>query len=502
MNSFEIPLLRDIKYGHCIDDFAVMNFLASPEGLRLRPPLFPLFDIPFAIGDVIVGFYYGNDDTIYLAKVSATFLLTIYKIDLPKNKITSIFTLASVSRNERPSMRIHSSYSFWLISGKLYKLVNDTFTEIDISKGDIKPRDIIDLEVLNSTMYLLSSSKGEVFFTYDFSEFKKWEAFTVKSYVGKGVGLGEINNNLCIFMEHGMEVWYGQPSSDGLFPLTKRRELSLPFQLVSNRTLENDGTYLTGVFYSIDGKFAIIRFDGQEMKILDNAPLFDYFRPERSNIDLNDSLVSSMFNYNNNTYYVLFFNLPNGDLNNKYYPNVAFCLHLDLGVWTLLKNQNSFSANYHINVKHKVYNLLINDDNSDITICEASGLLEPNVDNVFTFDGIIMTDYFPSYKPYVTEQLTFLYFYENTISEQLNSEEGGMFIDMFISYKRDFPVEPDYRLTILGTELEDSREKIIKLNYNLFGINGGVVRFKLEFKRCNSYRFNFLLKGIHGKERV
>ncbi|OAM01121.1 hypothetical protein [Wolbachia endosymbiont of Dactylopius coccus] len=98
MNSFEIPLLRNIKYGHCIDDFTVMNFLATPEGLRLRPPLFPLFDIPFAIGDVIVGFYYGNDDTIYLAKVSATFLLTIYKIDLPKSKYKSIFTLASVSR--------------------------------------------------------------------------------------------------------------------------------------------------------------------------------------------------------------------------------------------------------------------------------------------------------------------------------------------------------------------------------------------------------------------
>ncbi|MDG7057547.1 MAG: hypothetical protein LKM43_05400 [Wolbachia endosymbiont of Penenirmus auritus] len=68
MNSFEIPLLRNIKYGHCIDDFTVMNFLACPEGLRLRPPLFPIFDIPFAIGNIIVGFYYGNNDTIYLAK--------------------------------------------------------------------------------------------------------------------------------------------------------------------------------------------------------------------------------------------------------------------------------------------------------------------------------------------------------------------------------------------------------------------------------------------------
>lgn len=502
MNSFEIPLLRDIKYGHCIDDFTVMNFLASPEGLRLRPPLFPLFDIPFAIGDVIVGFYYGNDDTIYLAKVSATFLLTIYKIDLPKSRITSIFTLASVSRDDRPSMCNCNNYKFWLISGKLYKLVDDTFTEIDISKGDIKPKDIVDFEVMNSTLYLLSSSKGEVFYTSDFAEFKKWEAFNIRSYAGKGVGLGVIKNNLCIFTQSGMEVWYGQPSSDGVFPLTKRLDLSFSYKLISKRTLENDGNYLIGAFHLIDGKFVIIRFDGQEMKKLDNAPLFDYFRPEKSSIDLNDSLVSSMFNYNNNTYYVLFFNLPNGDLNNKYYPNVAFCLHLNLGVWTLLKNQNSFSANYHINVKHKVYNLLINDGSSDITVCEASGLLEEDVDNVFTFNGIIITDYFPSSKPYITEQLTFLYFYENTISEQLNSEEGGMFIDMFISYKRDFPVEPDYRLTILGTELEDSREKVIKLNYNLFGINGGVVRFKFEFKRYNSYKFNFLLKGIYGKERI
>ncbi|WP_395463558.1 hypothetical protein [Wolbachia endosymbiont of Cantharis cryptica] len=378
-------------------------------------------------------------------------------------------------------------------------MVNDTFTEIDISKGNIKPQNIVDLEILNSTMYLLSGSKGEVFYTNDFSEFKKWEAFTVKSYVGKGVGLGEINNNLCIFMEHGMEVWYGQPSSDGLFPLTKRRELSLPYQLVSNRTLENDGNYLIGAFYLIDGKFVVIRFDGQKMEVLDNAPLFDYFRPEKSSIDLNDSLVSSMFNYNNNTYYVLFFNLPNGDLNNKYYPDVAFCLHFGLGIWTLLKNQNSFSANYHVNIKRKVYNLLVNDGDSDITICEASGLLEGDV---YTFDGIIKTDYFPSSKPYVTEQLTFSYFYENTISEQLNSEEGGMFVDMFVTSRRDFPVEPDYRLTIFGTELEDSREKVIKLNYNLFGINSGVVRFMFVFMRHNSSRSSFLLRGIDGKERI
>ncbi|MGL9688589.1 MAG: hypothetical protein ACR5K6_02340 [Wolbachia sp.] len=350
MNSFEIPLLRNIKYGQCTDDFTVMDFLACPEGLRLRPPLFPIFDIPFAIGDIIVGFYYGNDDTIFLAEVSATFLLTIYKIDLTECKVTSIFTLANVSRDDRPSMHIYSDYSFWLISGKLYKLVDDIFTEIDISKGNIKPKDIIDFEILNSTMYLLSSSKGEVFYASDFAEFKDWETFTIDSCVGKGVGLGTVNNNLCIFTRHGMEVWYGQPSSDGLFPLNKRRELSLPYRLVSKRTLENDGSNLIGAFYLDDGKFVVIRFNGQEMEVLDNAPLFNYFRPEKNSIDLSDHLVSNMFNYNN-TYYLLFFNLLNGDLNNKYYPNVSFCLHFGSGIWTLLRNQNSFSANYHINVK-------------------------------------------------------------------------------------------------------------------------------------------------------
>ncbi|MDG7057546.1 MAG: hypothetical protein LKM43_05395 [Wolbachia endosymbiont of Penenirmus auritus] len=377
--------------------------------------------------------------------------------------------------------------------------MDDTFTEIDILKGDIKPCDLMDIEILNSTMYLLND-EGEVFYTSDFAEFKDWEAFSVDSYVGKGVGFGTVNNNLCIFTQRGMEVWYGQPSSDGLFPLTKRREMSFPYRLVNKRTLENDGNYLTGAFYLNDGRFVVIRFDGQEMKILDNAPLFDYFRPKESSITLEESLVSSVFNYNNNTYYVLFFNLPNGDLNNKYYPNISFCLHLDLGMWTLLKNQSSFSANYHINVKHKVYNLLVDDGNSDIKVCEASG--SNNNKSVYTFDGVIITDYFPSSKPYITEQLAFLYFYENTISEQLNSEEGGMFIDMFISSKRKFSLEPDYRLTIFGTELEDSREKVIKLNYNLFGINDGVVRFKFEFKRYNSCEFSFLLKGIYGKERI
>ncbi len=349
-------------------------------------------------------------------------------------------------------------------------------------------------------MYLLSSSKGEVFYASDFAEFKDWEAFTIDSYVGKGVGLGTDNNNLCIFTRHGMEVWYGQPSSDGLFPLTKRRELSLPYRLVSKRTLENDGSNLIGAFYLDDGKFVVIRFNVQEMEVLDNAPLFDYFRPEKSSIDLSDHLVSSMFNYNNNTYYLLFFNLPNSDLNNKYYPNVSFCLHFGSGIWTLLRNQNSFSANYHINVKHKVYNLLVDDGSSDIMVCETSR--SNNNKSVYAFDGVIITDYFPSYKPYITEQLTLLYFYENTISEQLNSEEGGMFIDMFISYKRRFPLEPDYQLTIFGTELEDSREKVIKLNYNLFGVDGGMVSFKFEFKRYNSYEFNFLLKKVYGKERT
>lgn len=493
MSSFEIPLLRDIKYGHGIDDFRVENFLATPEGLRLRPPLFPLFDVPFEVGDVVVGFYYGDSDTIYLAKVNAVFLLTIYKIDLQKGEYKSIFTLDKVSRDNRPSMCNCNDYKFWFISGKLYKLVGETFTEIDISQGDIKPKDIVDFEVMNGTLYLLSGSKAEVFYTSDFAEFKEWEAFTIVSYPGKGVGLGVINNNLCIFTQNGMEVWYGQPSSDGLFPLTKRREFSKPYQLVSKRTLENDGNYLIGAFHLNDGAFVVIRFDGQEMKILENAPLLDYFRPERSTIEFSHYLVSSMFNYNNNTYYVLFFNLPNGDLNNKYFPNVSFCLHLSLGIWTLFKNQN---ANYHINVKHKVYSLLIGDK---ITVCEVSSLL---AGEAITFDGAIVTDYFLPSKPYATEQLAFLYFYENIISEKLNIEEGGMFIDMYISYKREFPLEPEYRLTIFGTELEDSREKVIKLNYNLFGINSGVVRFMFVFKRYNSFKFSFLLKGIHGKERI
>ncbi|WP_343288783.1 hypothetical protein [Wolbachia endosymbiont of Encarsia formosa] len=74
----------DVKYGHAIDDFSVENFLATPEGLRLRPALSPVFDVPFANGDVIVGFYYGNDSTIYFAIVSAVFLLTIYHVDLEK----------------------------------------------------------------------------------------------------------------------------------------------------------------------------------------------------------------------------------------------------------------------------------------------------------------------------------------------------------------------------------------------------------------------------------
>lgn len=496
MNSFEIPLLRDIKYGHCTDDFRVENFLATPEGLRLRPPLFPLFDVPFEVGDSVVGFYYGSNDTIYLAKVSSTFLLTIYKIDLSKGEYKSIFTLANVSKTDRPSMCNCNDYKFWLISGKLYKLVEDTFTEIDISKGDIKPKDIVDFEVMNGTLYLLSSSKGEVFYTSDFAEFKKWEAFTVVSYPGKGIGLGVIRNNLCIFTQNGMEVWYGQPSSDGLFPLTKRRELSFPYQLVSKRTLENDGNYLIGAFHLNDGAFAVIRFDGQEVKIMNNAPLFDYFRPERSTFEFSDHLVGNMFNYNNNTYYVLFFNLPNGDLNNKYFPNISFCLHLSLGIWTLFRNQGGFCANYHINARHKVYSLLVKDG---IKVCEASGLLEGET---FAFDGVIVTDYFLPSKPYITERLAFLYFYENTISEQLNEEEGGMFIDMYISYKREFPEQPEYRLTILGTELEDSREKVIKLNYNLFGINSGVVRFMFVFKRYNSSKFSFLLKEIHGKERL
>ncbi|RDD34963.1 hypothetical protein Wcon_00926 [Wolbachia endosymbiont of Cylisticus convexus] len=463
MNSFEIPLLRDIKYGHAIDDFSVENFLATPEGLRLRPALSPLFEVPFATGDSIVGFYYGNDDTIYLAKVSAVFLLTIYQIDLAKNKYKEIFTLANVSQDDRPSMCDCNDYKFWLISGKLYRLVNETFTEIDLSKGDIKPKDIVDFAVMNSTIYLLS--KGEVFYTSDFAEFKKWEAFTIISYAGKGVGLGVIKNNLCIFTENGMEVWYGQPSSDGLFPLTKRRELSVPYKLISKRTLENNGTFLIGAFHSIDGKFVIICFDGQEMKVLDNAPLWK----DRSIINY---VVSSMFNYNNNTYYVLFFNLPNGK------PNVSYCLHLSLGIWTLLREQN---ANYHVNVKSRVYCLLVT---NNLKVCKTSGAGD------ITFNGVITTDYFPSFKPYITEQLAFLYFY---------GSESEMFIDMFISYKRDFALEPDYRVTIFADEFEESREKMIKLNYNLFGINSGLVHFKFEFKECNS---SFLLKRIYGKERV
>lgn len=466
--SFEIPLLRDVKYGHAIDDFSVENFLATPEGLRLRPALSPVFEVPFANGDVIVGFYYGNDSTIYLAKVSAVFLLTIYQIDLGEKKYKEIFTLANVPQDDRPSMCNCNDYKFWLISGKLYKLVKETFTEISLTKGEIEPKNIVDFAVMNSTMYLLSKEKGEVFYSSDFADFKKWEAFTIISYPGKAVGLGAIKNNLCIFTENGMEVWYGQPSSDGLFPLTKRRELSLPFKLISKRTLENDGTFLIGAFHSFDGKFAVVSFDGQEMKVLDNAPLWK----ERS---ISSYVVSSMFNYNNNTYYVLFFNLPKGSLNR---PNISYCLHLSLGIWTLLKEQ---SPSYYINVKTRVYYLLVKDN---IQVCKTSRKGE------ISFTGAITTDYFPPCKPYITEQLTFSYFYEG---------KAEMFVDMFVSYKRDFALEPDYRLTIFADEFEESREKMIKLNYNLFGINSGLVHFKFEFKQCNS---SFLLKRIYGKERI
>ena len=468
MSAFEIPLLRDVKYGHSVDDFSVENFLATPEGLRLRPALSPLFDIPFANSDVVIGFYLGNNDTIYLAKVSAVFLLTVFQIDVVEKTYKEIFSMRNVSREDPLSMCNCNDYEFWLISGKLYRLESETFTEIDFNKGDIKPKNIVDFAVMNSTMYLLSKEKGEVFYTSDFAEFKKWEAFTIISYSGKGVGLGVIKNNLCIFTENGMEVWYGQPSSDGLFPLTKRRELSLPFKLISKRTLENDGTNLLGAFHSFDGKFVIVSFDGQEMKVLDNSPLCK----DRSIIKY---MVSSMFNYNNNTYYILFFNLPKEEFKKT---NISYCLHLKSGIWTLLKEQN---ANYHINIKSRVYCFFLG---KKIQVCKTSRKGE------ITFTGAITTDYFPPYKPYVTEQLTFSYFYEGT---------SEMFVDMFVSYKRDFALEPDYRVTIFADEFEESREKIIKLNHNLFGVNSGLVHFKFEFKQCKS---SFLLKRIYGKERV